>query len=205
MTSEIDAVDKKILSMLSEDPQLSQAEISERLKISQPAVSARIHKLEEKGVLSRLIGTDVKKAQLFLAKVDITTNQVEGFLKSVENCPLYMNCFLTSGRHNMTCFLMGEDMKSVMSCVDSRFRQNPSIKSMECDLVMNPTKSLVVPVKPQMEKKKSSHAAKTAAPARSSQATDASAAPAQSITKENSCRLAPMTIGLGSWIKYYRF
>ena len=156
MTREIDAVDKKILSMLSDEPQLSQAEISERLKISQPAVSARIHKLEERGVLSRLIGTDVKKAQLFLAKVDITTNQVEGFLKSMENCPLYLNCFLTSGRHNMTCFLMGEDMKSVMSCVDSRFRQNTSIKSMECDLVMNPTKSLVVPVKPQMEKKKSS-------------------------------------------------
>jgi Lrp/AsnC family leucine-responsive transcriptional regulator len=153
LTKEIDDIDKKILYMLSKDPQVSQAELSKRLKISQPAVSARIHKLEEKGILARLVGTDVKKAQLFLAKVDITTNHVEGFLKSVEGCPLYLNCFLTSGRHNMTCFLMGEDMKSVMSCVDSRFRQNPSIKSMECDLVMNPTRSLVVPVKPSMEKK----------------------------------------------------
>ena len=84
MTKEIDDVDKKILSMLSENPQISQAEISERLKISQPAVSARVHKLEDKGFLSHIIGTDVKKAQLFLAKVDITTNQVENFLKSVE-------------------------------------------------------------------------------------------------------------------------
>jgi Lrp/AsnC family leucine-responsive transcriptional regulator len=156
LAREIDATDKKILSMLSENSQLSQAEISDQLNISQPAVSARIHKLEDKGLLTRLVGTDVKKAQLYLAKVDITTNQVEGFLKSVENCPLYMNCFLTSGRHNMTCFLMGEDMKSVMSCVDSRFRQNPTIKSMECDVVMNPTKSLVVPLKPYMEKKKTS-------------------------------------------------
>jgi DNA-binding Lrp family transcriptional regulator len=156
LTREIDATDKKIMLMLSENSQISQAEISERLKISQPAVSARIRKLEERGILARLIGTDVKKAQLFLAKVDITTNHVENFLKSVEGCPLYMNCFLTSGRHNLTCFLMGEDMKSVMSCVDSRFRQNPAIKSMECDLVMNPTKSLIVPVKPNMEKKKTS-------------------------------------------------
>ncbi|HXX88049.1 MAG TPA: winged helix-turn-helix transcriptional regulator [Candidatus Acidoferrum sp.] len=154
MVSEIDDVDRKILCLLSGDPQVSQAEISDRLKISQPAVSARIRKLEEKGVLSRLIGTDVKKAQLFLAKVDITTNQVEQFLKSVEDCPLYLNCFLTSGTHNMTCLLMGEDMRSVMSCVDSRFRQNESIKNMECDLVMTPTKPYVVPVKPHMEKKK---------------------------------------------------
>lgn len=146
--------------MLSEDTHLSQAEISKRLNISQPAISARIHKLEERGLLSHLVGTDVKKAQLCLAKVEITTNQVEGFLKSVENCPLYMNCFLTSGRHNMTCFLMGEDMKSVMSCVDSRFRQNPTIKSMECDIVMNPTKSLIVPVKPHMDKQKVSPCSK---------------------------------------------
>lgn len=154
MANAIDDVDRKILCLLSSDPQVSQAEISGRLKISQPAVSARIRKLEEKGILARLIGTDVKKAQLFLAKVDITTNHVEQFLKSVEDCPLYLNCFLTSGTHNMTCFLMGEDMRSVMSCVDSRFRQNESIKNMECDLVMSPTRSLVVPIKPHMEKKK---------------------------------------------------
>jgi DNA-binding Lrp family transcriptional regulator len=154
LAKDLDDVDKKILCLLSDDPQVSQAELSERLKISQPAISARIRKLEENGILARLIGTDVKKAQLFLAKVDITTNHVEQFLKSVEDCPLYLNCFLTSGRHNMTCFLMGEDMRSVMSCVDSSFRQNPSIKSMECDLVMSPTRPLIVPVKPHMEKKK---------------------------------------------------
>jgi DNA-binding Lrp family transcriptional regulator len=146
---------------MSENPELSQAEISKKLSISQPAVSARIRKLENEGLLSRVVGTDIAKAQLYLAKVEITTNQVEGLLKSFENCPLYLNCFLTSGRHNMTCFLMGEDMKSVMSCVDTRFRQNPAIKSLECDLVMNPTKSLIVPVRPQMEKKKQSPCGKT--------------------------------------------
>ena len=156
MVRTIDNVDKKILCLLSNDPQLSQAEISNRLKISQPAVSARIRKLEEDGILTRQVGTDVKKAQLFLAKVEITTNQVEQFLKSVEDCPLYLNCFLTSGTHNMTCFLMGEDMRSVMSCVDSRFRQNSAIKDMECDLVMSPTRPMIVPVKPNMEKKKTS-------------------------------------------------
>jgi len=150
----IDDIDKKILNLLAKDPQVSQAEISSQLKISQPAVSARIRKLEEDGILTRQVGTDVKKAQLFLAKVDITTNQVEQFLKSVEDCPLYLNCFLTSGTHNMTCFLIGEDMRSVMSCVDSRFRQNESIKDMECDLVMSPTRPLIVPVRPHLEKKK---------------------------------------------------
>ena len=154
MDREIDSTDRKILSMLGENPQLSQAEMSNRLKISQPAVSARIHKLEEKGVLARLVGTDIKKAQIFLAKVDLSTNNVEEVLKFLEKCPLYLNCFLTSGRHNMSCLLVGENIRSIMSCVDSRLRQNLPVRNIEFDLIVTPTKPLIVPVRPQTERKK---------------------------------------------------
>ena len=154
MAKPIDDTDKKIICLLSENPQLSQAELSQQLKISQPAISARIHKLEEKGTLARLVGTDIKKAQLFMAKVEITTDKVEQLLKTLENCPLYLNCFLTSGKHNMTCLMVGENIRSIMSCVDSRLRQNLPIKDMEFDLIVSPTRPMIVPVKPQAERKK---------------------------------------------------
>lgn len=51
-TGDLDETDRKIMSMLIENPKMSQAEISECLKISQPAVSLRMRKLEEKGVLT---------------------------------------------------------------------------------------------------------------------------------------------------------
>ncbi len=154
LPEEIDNTDRKILSMLSENPQLSQAQLSESLKISQPAVSARIHKLEEKGVLVHSIGTDIKKADVFLAKVDVSTNNVEEVLKFLEKCPLYLNCFLTSGRHNMSCLLIGESVKSLMSCVDSRFRQNLPVKNIQFDLIVTPTRPMIAPVKRQVERKK---------------------------------------------------
>ena len=153
LTKNIDAIDREILSSLSEDPEISQTELSHRLKISQPAVSLRIRKLEEKGVLARLIGTDIKKAQLFLAKVDLTANNVPKVLESLEKCPLYLNCFLTSGRHNMTCLLIGENMRSILSCVDSRLRQNLPVENIEFDMIVTPTRPFIVPVKPKMEKK----------------------------------------------------
>jgi len=153
MTRKIDDVDKKILCLLSQDPQASQAELSTRLKISQPAVSARIRKLEEKGTLARLIGTDVKKAQLFLAKVDISTNHVEQVLKFLETCPLYLNSFLTSGKHNMTILLIGENIRSIMSCVNTHFRQNLQMRNMDFDLIVSPTRPFIVPIKPNMDKK----------------------------------------------------
>ena len=153
LTQTIDEIDREILSNLSEDPEISQTELSHRLKISQPAVSLRIRKLEERGVLARLIGTDIKKAQLFLAKVDLTANNVPKVLESLEKCPLYLNCFLTSGRHNMTCLLIGENMRSIMSCIDSRLRQNLPVENIEFDMIVTPTRPFIVPVKPKMEKK----------------------------------------------------
>lgn len=141
-----------MLYLLSEQPGVSQAELSERLKISQPAVSLRMRKLEERGILARLIGTDIKKAQLFLGKVDLTTNDVPKVLEVLEKCPLFLNCFLTSGRHNMTCLLVGENIRSIMSCVDSRLRKNLPVENLEFDLIVTPTRPLVVPVKPRMEK-----------------------------------------------------
>jgi len=148
----IDEIDKKIISILSGNPGISQAELSAHLKITQPAVSLRIRKLEEKGIVTHMIGTDISKAQLFLAKVDLSTNDVEGVLRVLEKCPLYLNCFLTSGRHNMTCLMMGENVRSIMSCVDSRLRQNLPVRNIEFDLVVTPTKPFVVPLKPRMEK-----------------------------------------------------
>ena len=188
LTKNIDAIDREILSSLSEDPEISQTELSHRLKISQPAVSLRIRKLEEKGVLARLVGTDIKKAQLFLAKVDFTANNVPKVLESLEKCPLYLNCFLTSGRHNMTCLLIGENMRSILSCVDSRLRQNLPVENIEFDMIVTPTRPFIVPVKPKMEKKQSRHAEQTVAPALSIRAIDVWVALPQFTTKEACCR-----------------
>jgi Lrp/AsnC family leucine-responsive transcriptional regulator len=152
-TRNIDDTDRKIMYLLSERPEVSQTELSERLKISQPAVSQRIRKLEENGILAHLIGTDVKKAQLFLAKVDITTNNVPKVLEAFQNCPLYLNCFLTSGRHNMTCLFVGENIRSIMSCVDARLRQNLPVENVEFDLIVTPTRPFIIPVKPTLEKR----------------------------------------------------
>jgi len=150
----IDEIDKKILCILSQDPEVSHTELSKRMKISQPAVSARIHKLKEEGVLIHIIGTDIKKTQLFLAKVDISTDNVEEVLRFLDNCPLYLNSFLTSGTCNMTVLLVGENIRSIMSCVDSHLRKSLPVKNMEFDLIVTPVRSLIVPIKPTTEKKR---------------------------------------------------
>jgi Lrp/AsnC family leucine-responsive transcriptional regulator len=149
----IDEIDKKILRSLSENPELSQLELSEGLKISQPAISARLHKLKETGVLAYSVGTNIKKSQLFLAKIEIMTTGTEDVISFFDKCPLYLNSFLTSGKYNLTVLLVGENMRSIMSCVDSHMRNDPLIKEMEFNLIVTPIRDFIVPIKPVLDKK----------------------------------------------------
>ena len=109
-------------------------------------------------MLKYLIGADVKKAKLFLAKIDIITTDTEQILEALNKCPLCLNSFLTSGRYNLTILMIGENIRSIMSCVYSHFRQNPSIKDlikdMEFNLVVTPIRDFIVPIKPVLEKKR---------------------------------------------------
>jgi Mn-dependent DtxR family transcriptional regulator len=55
--------------------------IAEKLKISQPSVSARMHKLKQKGALAHVVGMNLTKVDLYMAKVDVTGSYNEKIWK----------------------------------------------------------------------------------------------------------------------------
>ena len=50
--------------------------------------------------------------------------------------------------------MIGENMRSIVSCVDSYLRPNPIIKEVEFSLVVTPIRDFIVPLKPSLNKKK---------------------------------------------------
>ena len=48
---DLDKRDREILSLLEQYPEMSQSDMAEKLKISQPSISARIYKLKKKGLV----------------------------------------------------------------------------------------------------------------------------------------------------------
>lgn len=152
LTKKIDEVDRNILLLLSENPESSQVELAKKLRITQPAVSARIQKLKEAGMLVHAIGIDAKKGQLFLGKIDILTNNAEKIINFFEKCPLFINGFITSGKHNLMILLVGENMRSIVACIDAHIRPNPDIKDMQFDLIVTPIRDFLVRLKPILDK-----------------------------------------------------
>ena len=148
----IDEVDKKILSLLAENSELSQSEIARFLKISQPAVATRLRKLKDKGIITHQIGVNLKKTKLGFAKIDVSTKNSGKVLKLFEKCPLFLNGFITSGKRNLCLFLVSEDLASLDACMDCHIRSNPSVSDVEFSVVLSSARDFVSPLKMIREK-----------------------------------------------------
>ena len=143
----MDETDRKIVSLLAENPELSQSEIGQILKISQPAVGARVHKLRKQGTIAHQIGVNLKKANLGIAKVDLSTNNSAKVLETFEKCPLFLNGFVTSGKHNLCLFLVVENLESLDACMDRHIRATQHVSDVEISVVVSSARDLIAPMK----------------------------------------------------------
>jgi DNA-binding Lrp family transcriptional regulator len=144
---DLDKRDREILSLLEQYPEMSQSEMAEKLKISQPSISARIHKLKKKGALSHIVGMNLKKVDLYMAKVDVVANNTSSVLEIFKDCPYFLNGLIVSGRNNLCLFFVGEDISTLEAIVDGHLRGNPLVKSAELSIVITTMKDFVMPIK----------------------------------------------------------
>ncbi len=144
---DLDKRDREILSLLELNPEMSQNDMAEKLKISQPSVSARVHKLKQKGALSHVVGMNLKKVNLYMAKVDVIANNTSSVLEIFKDCPYFLNGLIVSGKYNLCLFFIGEDIATLEAIVDGHLRSNPLVKGAEVSIVITTMKDLVMPVK----------------------------------------------------------
>jgi Lrp/AsnC family transcriptional regulator, leucine-responsive regulatory protein len=136
----IDEKDVKILSFYIENPEISQNEIAEKLKLSQPSVFVRIQKLKKKGLLDFKVGIDISKTKLFLTRVDLTSKNPSALLEEMKNCPFFVNGFIMSGMHNVSMMLVHEDLKKVDEIVNTHLRPLNTVSNIEVNVVVSSAK-----------------------------------------------------------------
>ncbi|MBU7024686.1 MAG: Lrp/AsnC family transcriptional regulator [Theionarchaea archaeon] len=147
----LDEKDRKIISLLEENPQMSQSDIAKEVNLSQPSVGVRIRKLGEKGAVHYMVGMNFKTVGLNLAKVDVTAEDTPHLLEIFGDCPFFLNGLITSGQHNLCMFFMGEDVATLEAIIDRHLRSNPLVSEVNFDVVVAPIKDFVFPVKLEIE------------------------------------------------------
>ena len=149
MTSSIMKLDKKdriILSLTHGDQEISQEEIAKRLHISQPSVAARIKKLKDRGLVEQIIGVNLNKVELKVAIIRVATKNTEKILNMFRDCPFFLNGFIISGKDNLVLLLVGDDLSSLESIIDSHIRPDKDVQSVDFDVIITSIKDFVIPI-----------------------------------------------------------
>jgi DNA-binding Lrp family transcriptional regulator len=158
-----DENDRRIVSLLMEKPDMSQTAIASHLKLSQPAVYARIRRLRTSGILTRVVGVNLTGINLHMVKVEITAKEPWKIVDFFDKCPMFVNGFIISGRHNLCLFFVSERLQAIECCVNHNLRKNPNVLDAESNVVVTPVKDFVVPLKIYSEKREKSPCGKTCA------------------------------------------
>ena len=142
----IDEKDRKILEIISKNPRVTQVQLAEMLGISQPAVSMRLSRLKELGLLYIIVGADPKSAKLAMAKIDIKARDIN-FLSDLAKCP-YVVCASTStGKFNVFLMMAGEDYGTLEAVVNRHIRSFEEVDTIEFNIILDHYGRITIPLK----------------------------------------------------------
>jgi DNA-binding Lrp family transcriptional regulator len=142
----LDDIDRQIISLVQEDPNLTHTQIAEKIDRSQPTVGMRIRKLEKAGVLQFQPGINFKVVDLFLATVEIQTKNPQEILDMASCCPFMLNAFRLSGGHNICILLASSKLPKLDAIINYHFRKNPDVSSVSMEVVTNIAKDFILPI-----------------------------------------------------------
>jgi len=148
----IDDADYKIIEMMEKNPDVTHSAIAREIEKSQPAVGARIIKLERKHLLTKMVGFNAKLVDLKVGIVFVATKDVETIVSKIKKCPFVNHAFKISGEFNLLCFVAASDLQTIEKLVDLCFRKDPNVINVKTNILIDSVHDFVIPIDFQIEK-----------------------------------------------------
>ena len=142
----LDDIDRQIITLVQEDPNLTHTQIAEKINRSQPTVGMRIKKLEKSGILQFQPGINFKKVDLHLATVEIDTQSPKEIMDMATCCPFMLNAFRLSGDHNICILIASSKLEKLDAIINYHFRKNPDVSSVSMEIVTDIARDFILPV-----------------------------------------------------------
>ncbi len=102
--SGLDAIDRKILTLLQEDNQITNQDLASRVGISPPPCHRRVRRLREEGIIQRDVSlidpVKVGRSMIVFASITLERQRedlLENFERKMTRCPEVMQCYFVSG------------------------------------------------------------------------------------------------------------
>jgi len=148
----IDNDDKKIIEMIEENPDITHSYIAEEIGKSQPAIGARILKLERKHLLTKIVGLNLKEVELDVAIAQVSTRDVEAIVEKIRTCPFINYIFRISGEFNLLIIIAASNLEILESVVDMCLRNDENVLNVKTNFIISADRKFVIPIDFRIEK-----------------------------------------------------
>ncbi|SRR6056297_756475 len=128
---EIDEDDKKIIQLLQNNCDITHKEIAEEIGKSQPAVGARILKLERRNLLIRDMGINFKEADIKYVRIHISTSNTEDVWAKFGRCPVILNAYRQTGQFNICIDMVAPSVDTIERFIDDCLRSDDRIMNIQ--------------------------------------------------------------------------
>ena len=122
----MDALDKEILRLLSEDGRVTVKEIAKRVSLTSPAVSERIRRMEKSGIIAGYTvvpGPALEKQHIdALISISVPHADRQYFLNMVDSLPGVRQCFHVTGGYSYIVKVRCTDMRALEHMIN-RFQK----------------------------------------------------------------------------------
>lgn len=145
---ELDRFDRSILAIVQESNLTPHRVIGERVGLSAPAVTRRLGRLRESGVIRRDVsvvdGATVGRALTLIVQVAADSEQIDQ-LDAMRNafgaCPQVQHCYYVTGDSDFTLIFNVRDMQEYEQLTRSLFIENPDVKRFTTFVAMETVKA----------------------------------------------------------------
>lgn len=100
----MDTLDRKIIHLLTENARMPVKEIAQKINLTSPAVSSRIHRLEQEGIIGgytvQLHRPDEPNRVGALVSVQTSPDRREEFLALIQQESDVLQCYRVTGTYN---------------------------------------------------------------------------------------------------------
>ena len=142
----LDQVDRDILEILQKDGRSSASFIAEEIGMSVPAVSDRIKKLQETGVINgftallnhRKVGLDVSA---FITVISESSSHYSDVIRETNNSPEIIQCFTTTGNGSHVLLALVENTHSLERLL-RKIQGWPGVMRTETQIILSSYKGL---------------------------------------------------------------
>jgi Lrp/AsnC family transcriptional regulator, leucine-responsive regulatory protein len=151
---EIDAIDRKILSILQKDGRTTMQELADRVGLSLSPCHRRVRLMEERGIINRYAAMVDQKAIGLHVSVFISIKlarqkeeDLKRFEKAISSWDEVLECYLMTGNRDYLLRVVAADLAAYETFLKTKLTRLDGIASIESSFALSQVKySIALPV-----------------------------------------------------------